>query len=574
MKWLRASENSRLFRLRQTRNQGELLISSPRPVSRLAAHATLFACCLYILGCASTPPPRKRVKTDYDTIVIGAGMGGLSAATHLAVAGQKVLIIEQHYKVGGCATSFSRGDYTFDAAMHVTSIGAGKRGSLLTMLDKAGVSDKIKLIKTNTLGRAVLPGIDFVHPNGKAATVKALSEKWPKEKENIRRFYDMLTQMNSELMELRKLFMANPIAALVVKLAAPFRQRTLAKYYDNTLDEILDEYFEDENLKAVISQFWMYTGPPPTTQWGLIYLAAYNTFLDNGAWQIEGSSQALSNAYQERIEELGGTVLTGTLVTKINLDKHNRVTGVEVDSGETFTARYIVSNADPFQTFYKLIGKDKTPKKMQRQLARKRPNNSLAGVYLGLDVDHTFFGVDEYEIFYSSSLDSERMFKNMMSGNWDEVALTITISSVLGDPFYAPKGMTTVSLQIVSDIDIWPERGDEYDAKKAYMIDKLIEHAERVLPGLRDHIVEKTAMTPRTIEMFTLNHRGVPYGWDFTVDQSERLSLQTGIPGLYLAGAWSWPSHGVAMTQFSGYLTSRLILKEEGLIKGLENGKQ
>jgi phytoene dehydrogenase-like protein len=61
----------------------------------------------------------------------------------------------------------------------------------------------------------------------------------------------------------------------------------------------------------------------------------------------------------------------------------------------------------------------------------------------------------------------------------------------------------------------------------------------------------------------------VPYGWNFTVDQSERLSLKTGIGGLYLAGAWSWPSHSVAMTQFSGYLTSRLILKQEGTINGL-----
>ncbi len=526
---------------------------------------------LLLLGCATVPSPRKRV-TDYDVIVVGAGMAGLSAATHLSVGGMKVLIIEQHEKVGGCATSFSRGDYNFDAAMHVTTIGAGKNGSLITLMDKAGISDKVKLVKVPTLGRAILPGIDFIHPNGKAATVKALSERWPKEKENIRRFYDMLTEANKEIMELRKLFMANPLAALVVKLAAPFRQRTLAKYYDYTLQEILDEYFEDENLKAVLSQFWMYVGPPPSTQWGLFYLITYHTFLENGAWQVEGSSQALSDAYRERIEEMGGKVMTSTLVTKIDVDNRGRVSGVEIDTGEKFTSRYVVSNADPFQTFYKLVGKDKTPKKMIKAIESKEPNNSLAGVYLGLDVDHTFFGMDDYEIFYSSSMDSDRMFNNMMTGNWDEASITITMSSVLGDPFYAPEGMTTVSIQICSDIDIWPERGDEYEAKKEEMMNKLIGLAENVLPGLRDHIVEKTAMTPRTIETFTLNHRGVPYGWNFTVDQSERLSLETGIGGLYLAGAWSWPSHSVAMTQLSGYLASRLILKKEGVVKGLNGG--
>ena len=73
-------------------------------------------------------------------------------------------------------------------------------------------------------------------------------------------------------------------------------------------------------------------------------------------------------------------------------------------------------------------------------------------------------------------------------------------------------------------------------------------------------------MTPRTIKTFTMNHGGVPYGWDFTVDQQDRLPLSTDIGGLYLTGAWYWPAHSVAMTQLSGYLTSRLILKQEGAL--------
>ena len=70
-------------------------------------------------------------------------------------------------------------------------------------------------------------------------------------------------------------------------------------------------------------------------------------------------------------------------------------------------------------------------------------------------------------------------------------------------------------------------------------------------------------MTPRTIESFTMNYKGVPYGWDFTVDQSDRLPLETGIGGLYLAGAWAWPAHSVAMTQLSGYLAASLILSQD-----------
>ena len=521
--------------------------------------ATIFF--LYLAGCAASPLP-KTTQTDYDVVVVGAGMGGLSAACHLAAAGLRVLILEQHYQVGGCATSFDRGDYNFDAAMHVTSLGGGSKAVMRTLMEKAGIADKVKLIQIPTLGRMVAPGIDFVHPNGVAATVEALVKRWPKEEANIRAFYKMLGKANEELLQLKKLFMANPVAALFVKLTVPFRQRTLTRYYNSTLKEVLDEYFEDENLKMVVGQFWMYQGPPPSEQWALIYMAAYHTFLENGAWQYEGSSQSISNAYRDRIIELGGEVRTNTLVTKINVED-DRVRSVETDSGETFTTRYVVSNADPFQTFFKLIGEDKTPRKLAKRIHEMKPNNSLAGVYLGLDVDHHFFGIDDYEIFYSTSMDNDKMFENMMAGYYESGAVTITVTSVIGDPFYAPKGMTTVSIQTVSDISSWPERGPEYDKKKSEMTEKLIDLAANVLPGLREHIVEKLAMTPRTIESYTLNHRGVPYGWNFTPDQSDRLPLETGIAGLYLAGAWAWPSHSVSMSQLSGYLTSRLIVKRD-----------
>ena len=505
----------------------------------------------------------KTARTDYDVVVVGAGMGGLSAACHLAAQGMKVLILEQHFQVGGCATSFDRGDYNFDAAMHVTSIGGGEKAILLTIMEKAGIDKRVKLIKAPTLARVVAPGIDFVHPNGKDATIRALVERFPREEKNIHAYYEMIGKMNKELLELKSLFMANPVAALFVKLTVPFRQRTLTKYYKSTMKEVLDEYFEDENLKTVLGQFWIYQGPPPSEQWALIYLAAYHTFLENGAWQYEGSSQAVSNAYRDRIIELGGTVMTDTLVTKIEVDDDGRVRGVETETGERFTSRYVVSNADPFQTFFKLVGEDKTPRRLAKKIRGMEPNNSLAGVYLGLDVDHTFFGIDDYEIFYNTSTNVDQMFADMMAGNYENASITITVTSVINDPFYAPKGMTTVSINTVSDISTWPERGPAYEQQKAEMTETLIDLAENVLPGLRDHIVEKLAMTPRTIESYTLNYRGVPYGWNFTPEQSDRLPLETGIAGLYLAGAWAWPSHSVSMSQLSGYLTAQLIVKRD-----------
>ena len=142
---------------------------------------------LLVAGCKRGPisaaPP-----SGYDVIVVGAGMGGLSAAAQLAAHGMKVLILEQNHKVGGCDQSFSRGGYNFDASLHEMS-GGGKGTQVGRFLEETGVADKIELIRIPNLYRSIGPGVDFTMPGDMDAAIKALSERWPDEKEGIARFF-------------------------------------------------------------------------------------------------------------------------------------------------------------------------------------------------------------------------------------------------------------------------------------------------------------------------------------------------------------------------------------------------
>jgi prolycopene isomerase len=523
------------------------------------ALAALLAC----LGCSAVKKIEAE-KTDYDAIVVGAGMGGLSAAAHMAAKGLRVLVLEQHYKVGGCTTSFERGDFRFDAALHEMSLGGGReKALLLTLLEQAGIRDKVELIRIPDLGRSVFPGFEFTTPAGEKEYAAALAARWPEEADGAERFRELMSRVHDEIGELRSLYLGNPVKAMLTKLALPLRQRTLFEYRATTLQEVLDETFAGPEIKAVASQFWNYHGPPPRDQWALIYLAAHYGYLINGAWQIQGSSQALADAYAARVEELGGKVLTDTRVDEIVVE-HNRVRGVVTAAGERYTAPFVVSNADPFQTFYRLVGRDKTPRRVLRKLARMEPSNSMVGVYLGLDVPIERFGVREYETFVNTSLDANAMYGAAMSGRYEDGFASVTLYSNLGDPFYAPAGKSVVTINTYSDKALWPEPGPEYEAKKRAMMDALIRMAERVLPGLRDHIEVEVGMTPRTIEAFTLNHDGVPYGWAFTPEQHARLEIPTPIDGLYMAGAWTWPAHSVGMAQVSGYFAARMILNASG----------
>lgn len=531
--------------------------------SRNLLLASIAVAALPLLGFSCAPNHRlsRSGDHDYDVVVVGAGMGGLSAATHLAVGGLKVLVLEQHSKVGGMATAFTRGDFTFDVALHEMSLGSGD-GSLIRTMEQAGIADRVELIRVPRLYRAIGPGVDFTVENDFEKFQADLCARWPEECDDIRAYHVLMRQIHDDLIALRDHYRRSAITAALLKLTVPIKQPTLFKYHKHTVAQVLDEFFENPELKAVLGAFWPYYGPQPSRLYAPTFLLANYSYHTAGAWQIRGTSQALADAYRERIEELGGEVRTGTRVERILVGRKG-VTGVVTAEGETIETRYVVSNADPFQTYNRLVGEERTPRETRKTLETMKPSNSLVGVYLGLDVEPSFFGVDDYEIFWFASLDADAMHTAMMEGRWREGALSITVYSNLDPASYAPPGKSVVVLNSYSSLEGWPERGAGYEQAKERMVETLIDMAEKALPGLRDHIEVKEGMTPRTIAQYTGQHGGVPYGWESTPEQNMRMPNATPIPGLFLAGAWTMPFHGVSVAQLSGHKAAMLILDQE-----------
>lgn len=536
-------------------------------IKKFMALIMVLAFMVFSIGvCAAENPPAQ--KTDYDVIIIGAGMGGLSAAAHLAVKGQRVLVLEKHFVVGGSTSKFTRGEFTFDTALHeMAGGGPGKmdRG-LYQLLKTTGVDKKVELYEVPHFYRSVFPGVDITLPPNWPGFKSELKKKWPEESEGIEKFHILCSGLFIELMELRDLFRYGSVRGTFTQILVPLRQRTFFKWKDRTVKDLMDACFKNEDLKAVVSQLWVYYGAPVDKESALIFMAATESYLSDGAWHIKGTSQALADGYAARIRELGGTVQTGALVTKI-LIENGRATGVRTANGKTYTARYIVANTDPYQLADKLIGRENLPAKYLEKLDSLKPANSLFGVYLGLNIDLKALGYKDTEIFYNTHRDSMKNYEAMMKGDFENGAVAVTIYSNLDDPIYAPKGKSVVKLDAYSDISVWPKDRTEYAKLKAQKIEELIALTAKVIPELKDpkNIIVKEGYTPRTIERYTMNKGGVVYGFYLSPEQWQKMPNDTPIANVFIASNWTQAWHGVGSCQINGWRAARLILDKEGI---------
>jgi len=530
----------------------------------LVALSVIFgAACAEPPGPVRSEPLLAAEPVDYDVVVIGAGLGGLAAGTTLAKGGLKVLLLEQHHKVGGCATSFRRGEYNFEASVHEITGGGDLESDLTRILKYLGVHEKVTFIKVPDFYRSIFPGVDFTVPQGLEASKQAFIEQWPSEREGIEKFYDLCLRVHEDMRSLPDLYRKYGLSKVFTYLKVPFKHSAFFWNMRRTLQEALDEHFTSKELKAVMSQLWVYYGPPPRDLWAPEYMVANVSYLKEGAWNVKSSSQSLSDAYAERIRELGGTIHTGERAVRIEV-ANNRVVAVETEHGARYSCRYVVSNANPYATFFDMIGAEHFPPRFVRKFKAYKPANSLFGVYLGLDVTPAELGFTDYEAFYNASLDPVENYENMMAGRYDRAACTVTCYNNLGDPWYHREGKAVVVLHSYADIDNWPTEREAYQRHKKEAAGQLIGLAENVIPGLAGHIVVQEEITPLSLKAFTLNYRGSPYGLYMSPDQSRILMEHaTPIDNLYVANNATGIRHGISTAQMNGFRAAQIILDRE-----------
>ncbi len=504
----------------------------------------------------------------YDAVVIGAGGGGLSAAARLAIKGKKVIIIEQHSKVGGYMGSFERGNYTFEISLHAMDGLDPEVGMNVQVFKDIGISDKVKPIKMDPMYKVTYPSLELTVPADPEEYRKLLIEKFPHEKEGIDDFYATLDRIFNAMNAGVELQRGNYGSGLWGFMTNPRAIGTLLWYLNSTMAEFISDFFEDKLLIGAMTALTGMLGNGPDNISGIVFAAMWNSYHRGGYYYFEGGSQALATALEESIKENGGEVLVNNLVTKI-LIEDGKAVGVQTKDGKIFKAKYVVSNANAPDTFHKLVGKEHLDEDFLNDIDNMEVGAAIFNVYIGVkkDYNHLFAGTS-HQIIVNKFDDYTKIFKPMQEGDITKVQFGIAnYSNIESD--IAPKGKNVISVVTLLPYD-WHDGWDESKGYEAYrklkekVADKLITRIEKVLPGLRANIEEIEIATPRTDYHYTLNYKGSIYGWANSVEQSmlNRLGQVTPIDNLLLAGAWTFPAGGQSAVLMSGLLAANRIIDD------------
>ena len=405
-------------------------------------------------------------KSNYPTVIIGSGLGGLCSGAYLSRFGIPVTVVEQHEIPGGYATSFERGNFTFEVSLHGTSINNNEPARILKNL---GVLEKLQLVELPEVYQIKEPRLDITFPQrNPEALIRLLAQHFPAEKEGIRGVVQEMVGISEEVDKLHQK------KGKFFKLIFPIQYRKMWKVRNKTLANLLSDYVKDPALQRVLAAQWGYYGLPPSKLSGFYYAIALGEYLKNGSYYIKPRSQELSNLLAKVIQTSGGKILYGTSAHKI-LVKDGAVQGVAISGEKILPARAVVSNASALSTFRQLLPREVVPADYLKKLDEYRPSISSFIIWLGLN-QKLRGKIKSYSISVSSGRGPEADYKSCLKGEVDKGSFSVTIYDNLFEGYSRP-GKSTLMLLFLCGYEPWCKFEADYNSTFA----KFQDHFEIIM---------------------------------------------------------------------------------------------
>jgi prolycopene isomerase len=478
-----------------------------------------------------------------DVVIVGGGLGGLSAARHLQERGYEVVVLEHHTKPGGYAHFFRASGYRFEVALHALD-GLGPGGWAKPMFETLGISETIKFNQLDPFYTVSFPDFDLEVSTDISEYIDVVAEVFPGEREGLKDFFGTIERIGHDVAR----FTIDRRAGIEVnQMEMLERYPDMAMAFASSWDTFVSQYLTSQEAKAVVTTLWGYLGLPPSTLSAGQFALTLLSYFSAGAWYPTGGSGGMSFAIADAIERAGGSVILRNTVTSIIPEGPQSVT-VTTDKGITVQAKAVVSNASPVSTAA-LLPEGAVDDDWMRKIESDTPALATFTVHLGVGRDLAAEGWDHHEFFDMSGYDIEAEYESVMSGDFANAGMIISNYSVI-DPGCAPEGKSVLVLTVLAPWDhndVWGTGGDvdgyqdnpRYIKEKEAVASILIDRAAQRIPHLKESIEVTLIGTPLTNARYMLQPQGSIYGREQTVaNMMNRAPSSTPVPNLFLAGAW------------------------------------
>ena len=495
-----------------------------------------------------------------DVAVIGAGIGGLTAAALLAASGLKVIVAEQHVVPGGFAHSWRRkvrhaGQpcvFRFDSGVHDIS-GAHDGGPVQGILAHLGITlDWARLTQSTEVDGRPVP-----IPEDWQAYVRLLGQQHPESAEGFARFFALAKQIYDGMYSLGRgqagvpLFPATTDAMLAFARANP----TAVQWMQRPFGDLVALHIADPNARQALYALAGYVTDTPETLTvaDMVPLFGYYFY---GGYYPRGGSGVLGQALADAVKRHGGKVLLKTPVAEILIEQ-GRAAGIRLANGRRIKARAVISNADYKRTFLDLVPAEALPSGFRAAVAAAAPATSAFMVHLGIigQLDITPIARARLDDGTPMGLVAPNLVDaGAAPAGFGTLELIVLVPNKLAASWFPTAGA-------VDDRDY--RASAAYASAKAALGDRMVAAAETLIPDLRARIVTRHDATPITMARYDWSSDGAIYG----VARGDRLQgSRSPVPGLYVAGAANW-GPGIEAVMISGAAAANAIAP--GLLRRL-----
>jgi prolycopene isomerase len=435
--------------------------------------------------------------------------------------------------------------------------GPGNRsghGLIDLALRKLDVRDQCEFVAVDPFYRVQFPDLHIDVPAGRDAYLEAHQCAFPEEAKGLEDLVTLCSQIYQEFVRFPMVPRLRDWALMPVRFPKHFR------YANATLGAAMKKFLSSPRSMAACAALWPYLALPPSRVTFLQWATMMSSYVEEGAFYCRGGFQNFADALAGGLAKHGGELVLGKRVTRI-LAAGSCVQGVLLESGQEIKAPVIISNIDARTTFRNLLDSDQVPSRYMRRLTRLEPSLSVLGLHLATDLDIHSLGVPKVTMI--APWDSDSVYVDILGGRVSSIGMHIP---TVCDESLAPSGEHVVVLQalIPSDAD------DLSPTASARFAEQLLEMAERVLPGLRDRLTFVEGLSEEGQGNYPLHRVGPMYGWAASPQQvgPRRPPNRTPIKGLFLAGHWTQPGHGIWTVVLSGINVARLVLGENAAESG------